>query len=256
MMAGPLTPAPVVLVHGIFGFDRLGVLGFTIAQYFRDVPQVLRGAGYTVPEPPNLTWAGSIEERAQGLKQYLEDPTHPEVIGKSVHLVAHSMGGLDARYMISKLGLADRILSLTTIGTPHHGSPTANLVVQVGEPLLSQWAEALGIDVRGIPELTTEACQAFNETVLDSPQVRYRAVAGQFQPPRIPFLGTPLGVLGWSHDTIQQKEGDNDGLVSVASAKFGQAQMNWQFLGTWEGNHFRQINCQLSTHGPEETAGP
>ena len=39
-----------------------------------------------------------------------------------VNLIAHSMGGLDARYLISRLGMADQVRSLTTISTPHRGS--------------------------------------------------------------------------------------------------------------------------------------
>ena len=36
------------------------------------------------------------------------------------------MGGLDARYLISRLGMADRVLSLTTLGTPHRGTSFAD----------------------------------------------------------------------------------------------------------------------------------
>ena len=50
--------------------------------------------------------------------------------GRPVHLIGHSLGGLDSRFLISKLGMADRVLSLTTIGTPHHGTPLADIVVR------------------------------------------------------------------------------------------------------------------------------
>jgi triacylglycerol lipase len=40
-----------------------------------------------------------------------------------VNLMAHSMGGLDCRYLISKVRPEDyTLLSLTTISTPHHRS--------------------------------------------------------------------------------------------------------------------------------------
>src|SRR5207249_8887306 len=45
---------------------------------------------------------------------------------RSVNIVAHSMGGLDARYAISQLGLGGRVASLITIGTPHLGTPLAD----------------------------------------------------------------------------------------------------------------------------------
>jgi triacylglycerol lipase len=239
-MSDPRSHAPVVLVHGIFGFDQLTLGPVGAADYFRLIPGALRAAGRVVPKPPKLNAAGSIAERAQDLKRYLEDETNADVFGRPVHLVAHSMGGLDARYMISKLGTANRVLSLTTIGTPHHGSPIADLVLAAADPALNLIAESLGMNIRGIRDLTTDACRRFNVEVPDSPEVRYFSVAGRFKPPRI--LGKPLGILGLSHDIIQDKEGDNDGLVSVKSATFGQSREIWSFLGTWEGNHFRLIN--------------
>jgi len=45
--------------------------------------------------------------------------SNPDVDGRKVHLFAHSMGGLDARHMITHLGMANRVRTLTTIGTPH-----------------------------------------------------------------------------------------------------------------------------------------
>ena len=36
------------------------------------------------------------------------------------------MGGLDARYMIGQLGMADRVAALLTVTTPHRGSPYAD----------------------------------------------------------------------------------------------------------------------------------
>ena len=38
-----------------------------------------------------------------------------------VNIIAHSKGGLDSRYAISKLGSDKYVASLTTINTPHHG---------------------------------------------------------------------------------------------------------------------------------------
>ena len=55
-------------------------------------------------------------------------------------------------------------------------------------------------------------------------------------------LGVPVGVLALTHDIVRNKEGDNDGVVSVESARFGERRENWTFLEIWPGNHFRQIN--------------
>ena len=131
-MSAPANGKPMVLVHGMFGFGQLRLAGVTVVDYFRGIPHALRTAGYSVPQPPSLNTAGSIVDRATDLKRYLE--SEPGVSAQQVHLIAHSLGGLDARYMISRLGMAQRVLSLTTIGTPHLGSPIADAVVNAGFP--------------------------------------------------------------------------------------------------------------------------
>ena len=170
-MSNPPLGAPIVLVHGIFGFGQLKLAGVGVADYFRLIPAALRAEGHVVPETPSLNMAGNIAERAADLKQYLDNC--PEVAGRKVQLVAHSMGGLDARFMISKLDMADRILSLTTIGTPHRGSPIADLVGAPAPPGIEQVVQSAGIDINGIADLTTTACARFNQEVIDSPRVRY-----------------------------------------------------------------------------------
>jgi triacylglycerol lipase len=241
MSTRPLS-IPIVLVHGILGFDQLMLGGVSVADYFRLIPEALRVAGNIVPEPPTLNTSGSVAERGADLKNYLE--CHPDVAGKRVHLVAHSMGGLDARFMISKLDMADRVLSLTTIGTPHHGSPIADFVVAATISGFNQVVEHAGINIKGIGDLSTTFCARFNEEVLDSPNVRYLSIAGQFEPPRL--IGVPFGILGFTHDLVRNKEGNNDGLVSVQSATFGSNQANWTFLETWSGSHFRLINWGMN----------
>src|SRR5262245_45166314 len=228
--------APIVLVHGILGFDQLTFGGLKIADYFRLIPDALRKAGHNVPEPPGLNPTGSVAERAQNLKSYLQGA---DLAGRKVHLIAHSMGGLDSRFMISRLGMAERVLSLTTIGTPHHGSPIADLVVKGTNPLLNNFMEHLGVDVKAVFDLTTGAGRTFNDEVPDAPGVRYFCLGGQFSPHRI--LGVPQGVLGVTHEIVANAEGENDGVVSVASATMS-GRAAWSALGAWNGNHFRLIN--------------
>ncbi|HJZ79408.1 MAG TPA: hypothetical protein VKD91_03655 [Pyrinomonadaceae bacterium] len=229
--------APIVLVHGILGFNQLTVGGARLAEYFRLIPEALRAAGHTAAEPPHLNPTGSVAERAEDLKNYLN--RHSNVAGRKVHLIAHSMGGLDSRFMISKLGMADRVLSLTTIGTPHHGSPIADLVVQGTNPVLNNFMEHLGVDVKAVFDLTTESCRKFNNDVADASGVRYFSIAGQFDPHRI--LGAPQGLLGLTHKIVAKTEQSNDGVVSVGSATMSE-RPGWVALDAWSANHFRLIN--------------
>lgn len=233
--------APVVLVHGIFGFTKIAIGDVKIGDYFRKIPDALRKDGHVVPEPPQTNRAGSVADRAQDLKNYLLDPSRVEVFGKKVHIVAHSMGGLDSRVLISQLGMADRVLSLTTIATPHHGSPVANAVVKATEPGLTEFLERLGIDVHATLDLTTEACAQRNTEVLDAPGVRYFSIAGQYKPRKQFILfGKSRGLLGALYDLIARDEGANDGVVSVWSSTMGRPA--WTHLDTWNVNHLREIN--------------
>ena len=115
-----------------------------------------------------------VESRAGELKRYIERhvPTGP------VHLIGHSMGGLDARFMISRLGMRDRVLSLTTVGTPHRGSPFADWGVRRFGRLAAPFFQLVGLSYQAFLDVTTAACRRFNATVPDAPGVRYFSVAG------------------------------------------------------------------------------
>jgi len=63
---------------------------------------------------------GSIVSRAARLDEQLR----AQARGRGVNMLAHSMGGLDSRYLISHLRPTDYApLSLTSVSTPHRGSP-------------------------------------------------------------------------------------------------------------------------------------
>lgn len=230
--------APIVLVHGVLGFSQLTVGSLKIEDYFRDIPDALRNDGHTVPTPPRLNPTGSIAERAQDLKSYLQNQN--ETRDRKVHIIAHSMGGLDSRYMISKLGMADRILSLTTIGTPHHGSPLADIVVAGANPLLNEIMKRLEINTKAAFDLTTLASRKFNDEVQDSPGIAYFSIAGRFEPARI--FGKPRTFWGITHDIISKTEGSNDAVVSIQSATFAERSESWTALEDWEASHFRVVN--------------
>ena len=229
---------PIILVHGLFGFNQLTFGGLKVTDYFRLIPDALRRDGHPVPEPPRLNPAGSVAERAQDLKNYLQDANRSDVFGTQVHIIAHSLGGLDSRFMISKLGMADRVLSLTTIGTPHHGTPIADIVVNGADLILNEFIEHLGVDVKGVLDITTDACRRFNDDVPDANGVRYFSIGGRFTPPRI--MGIPQGLFGLTHDIVAKTQRDNDGLVSVMSATMGRPA--WTPLDDWATNHPRQVN--------------
>lgn len=48
-----------------------------------------------------------------------------------VHLVGHSQGGLDARYVVGKLGYGSKVASVTTLGAPHEGTPLGDAALRL-----------------------------------------------------------------------------------------------------------------------------
>ncbi len=209
--------APIVLAHGLLGFDRLRLLGVPTVSYFRLIPAHLRRLGAEVVQS-RVPATGSIEERARAL-----DGELTRLVGaRPCHILAHSLGGLDARFFITHLGGAKRVRSLTTLATPHRGTIIADLVRRSprGRRLLGL-ARRFGLSEAPARDLGRESMAAFNEGTPDDPQVRYFSIAGD-KPIRQMDL-----ILRHSARLLARAEGPNDGLVSVRSAAWGEASLIW-----------------------------
>lgn len=224
-MIVPALRAPIVLVHGLLGFNEWRVFGFRLASYFGGIPDFLSSGGNRVLVP-QLSPTRGIAERAGQLRDFLDR----ELPNQAVHVLAHSLGGLDSRFLITRLGMASRILTLTTIGTPHRGTAFADWIVNRCGRVATPFAEAFDLPLGAICDLTRDACRSFNERVLDAPGVRYFAVAGQFTP--------GLFDVEWQMPfrIVRAAEGDNDGVVSIASAAFGED------MQIWDGDHLALVN--------------
>ncbi|KAG1751068.1 alpha beta-hydrolase [Suillus lakei] len=113
---------PIVLCHGLYGFDVRGPAAFPSLRmhYWANVLNILKkkvGADVIVTAVPGT---GSIASRAENLDRLLQEKAR----GRGVNLMAHSMGGLDCRHLITHVQPSEYTpLSLTTISTPHRGSP-------------------------------------------------------------------------------------------------------------------------------------
>jgi len=152
-----------------------------------------------------------------------------------VVILAHSMGGLDARFMINKLGMADRVRALLTITTPHRGTAYADWCVRnLGQRLGGlRLLNFIGWDMQAAVDLQTENCRRFNEEVPDHPDVRYFSVSAARPWHRVPAFALH------AYKVVYDAEGDNDGLVSVRSSTWG------EHLGVWPADHFHTINKRL-----------
>jgi triacylglycerol lipase len=223
-MTLPKLRSPVVLVHGLCGFNEIRVGPWTLANYFPRIPAILRAAGNRVLIP-FLSPTRGVADRATQLKAFLDR----EAPGEPVHVFAHSMGGLDARYMVSRLGMADRVLSLTTLGTPHRGTAFADWGIARLARLVKPVLSLLGVPTQAFYDLTREGARRLNEQMPNMAGVRYFSIAGRYQGGYDP---------SWllSHGIVTKAEGPNDGIVSVESARWGES------LEVWDGDHLSLVN--------------
>jgi triacylglycerol lipase len=242
-------PLPIVLLHGAAGFDRIGPL-----TYFFGVADTLEDDGklvFTTSVDP----LQRIEVRAGQLAEQI-DQILADTGADQVHLIAHSQGGLDARFLISSLGYGDRVATLTTISTPHLGSRLADVALGIlpgpAEDVLGFLVDllvggAVGSeqDVIGqINQLTERyVVNTFNPANPDDPRVQYFSVGGvtQLNPFVNPFttdICDPLLVAGF---LILRPNGASDAVVSVESSRRG------QFLGTVPADHFDEVGQLLGT---------
>lgn len=181
--AGQPTRYPIVLAHGFMGSP-------TNFWAFLDVKQSLEEDGHVVYEgevPPFHSPAVRAERLAVTVDQVLE-----ETGADKVNIIAHSMGGVDSRYLISTLGYGDRVASLTTISSPHRGSGIADVALALtpdsADKALNALLRAIGgrfsnegdeANLRASLEGIAEAnMPAFNEANPDHPDVYYQSWAG------------------------------------------------------------------------------
>lgn len=224
-MIVPKLRAPIVLVHGLLGFDEIKLCGYRLASYFPGIPELLREAGNRILIP-RVGMTSGVAERAAHLKDAIDRDLPKE----PVHLLAHSMGGLDARYMVSRLGMAERVLTLTTIGTPHRGTTFADWGVRRLSRVLLPFFDLFDIPRQAFYDLTTARCRRFNEEVPDAAGVRYFSVAGTHEGDWRSFHWRFL------HHVVSRAEGENDGVVSLQSAQYGES------CEVWEGDHLSLVN--------------
>ncbi len=259
-------PYPVVFLHGMGGFGRLelGPVGMT---YFKGVAEALAADGedahFTLASPYDAS-----EVRAQQLEAQIT-AILAETGRAKVNLVGHSQGGLDARILASPAGraLGARIASVTTIATPHRGSKVADLALGLVKGVPASVVDdvtgaLLGTLQKSAYELQTEAhlraqlaqlseteAVAFNARYVDDSRVTYMSYAGRTN------LRTGIGACDGGElpnnpldvDAAQPllypaavylEQGRfiaNDGLVTVASAKWG------RFQGCVAADHMKEV---------------
>ena len=116
------TKYPIVLVHGLFGFDNIGPV-----EYFYGIPSALRADGAKV-YVVQVAAANSTEVRGEQLLSQVRQVLAATGAAK-VNLMGHSHGGPTARYVASVR--PDLVASVTSIGGVNKGSAVADVLLGV-----------------------------------------------------------------------------------------------------------------------------
>ncbi len=224
------TRYPVVLSHGM-GTQAM-VLG--IIDYWAAVTGDLEDNGADVYITSVNAMDTSAAKGAAWKQQVLQILA---VTGKAkINLIGHSHGTVYTRYAISNLGMASRVASHTSIAGPHRGSVIADMIMGV-IPNSLEWLVGDVLDLvmsflmgdvdgnsvgNGYELIRSNMINVFNPNTPNMSGIYYQSWAYKIKVP-----STMMGVT-WL--LMKPFEGDNDGLVSVTSAKWG------TFRGVIEGN--------------------
>ncbi len=258
--SGP--PYPIVLAHGFSGWSQIGPL-----DYFYEVPGLLQEDGHDVHVAEVSPYADSFTRGAQLLafvRQVLA-----QTGAAKVDIVAHSQGGLDARFVAN--ALPDQVAVVVTIATPHRGTAVADAAVSglggVNGPAASVLDFLFGSQNPGggtsppgllaaMEQMTAAGAAAFDRKVTNGPGVAYFSIAGRssdaagggpcqadvaepgfiarwdpFVDPISPELAAGAAILAGN----PLDPTPNDGLVAVPSARWG------TFLGCIPADHLEEI---------------
>jgi triacylglycerol lipase len=216
-------------------------------EYFRGLQAHLAQAGGHAALFPLVPPTGTCESRAR----VLADAIHQAYPAGAVHIIAHSMGGLDSRTLIARnlqrLSNPGRIASLTTLSTPHRGSPVADLLAgprprdrrRLIYDGINQTIGLLGVDIGALADLTTEGASRVPDTAQTHPHIRYRSY---FASGRRGLLPTCFALAPMHHYVYAVTSQVNDGVVALDSARYGEFQQP-----SWECDHIDITGHNLDT---------
>lgn len=233
---------PVLICHG---FGAIASLIKPSPLY--DVAMLMR-AHNVLAFAPNIVPYADIETRAESWVQVIEKLME-KIQADKINVIAHSMGGLDMRYALANYDIKENVASFTTVCTPHRGTSLAEASLKTPDVVrerLGDFLDWMGDHMypHTKSDVLTSAAQLTRRHVLEVFNPKVPDVAG------IPYYSYSSAVgkatshpikmfTRYQNNLIYDKEGPNDGMVSVESAKWG------EHMGTGNLSHMEQINLGL-----------
>ena len=210
-----MTKYPIILVHGI------AIKDIWFIGSFGNIDNHLINHGYIV-YTSKIDAFGSTKNNAQLLKLQILEILEKEKIDK-VNMIAHSKGGLDSKEMIMNLGMEDHVASLTTISTPHKGSPIASFVLKFPKPLLRFGAFWVNLWYRVFGDKSPDCytvCEELKEGINSDDKISENVYCQSYS--TIMKKSKDDVVMSIPHALSQKidKGKETDGVVPVESSKF------------------------------------
>lgn len=209
---------PLILVHGIAAVDKTRLFSF-----WGRIPKFLKERGIEVYLGMTDSW-GDFETNAKKLKETIDRVLLKGNVEK-VNIIAHSKGGIEARYLIHKYDYEEKIASLITISTPHLGSELADLALQnkikhkiYVKKIMKSFGKLFNDDnpdpYEAIKELSTTSMREFNKQYELSSNIFFQAYYVCMHNPFDDLM------FFWSYLYLKKAFGPNDGIVTEKSAKW------------------------------------
>jgi len=258
---------PIVLAHGFLGTETYELGGYEILDYWFGIVEAMQEEGadvhVTSVSPVNSSYA-----RGASLVAQIEDIL-AQTGAEKVHVIGHSQGGLDARYAAGMR--PDLVRSVTTVATPHQGADIAGfitdnideqgnllgallnllgpviedlgrLITGTSDPL--DWKAAL-LNLADVSQFNADFPAGVPAGCSDGPSevdgVRFYSWTGDI----VGLLGARVGTNPLDPSDVLMNTAslfyglfeDNDGLVTVCSAQFGEV------IGDdYRMNHLDEVN--------------
>ncbi len=194
-------------------------------NFWGRIPRILELNGIKVFLGITDSW-GAFETNAHYLKLRI-DEVLASTNAEKVNIIAHSKGGLDARYMLSRYGCDDKVASLVTLNTPHKGAELADLLLKNEKThsfLARKAMRTLGFlfldkepdPYKALIDLSTESMKKFNE---ENPVMKTIFFKSYYTVMRNGFDDF---LFFFTHWYLKKHFGRNDGIVTERSASWGE----------------------------------
>lgn len=217
------TVYPVVLAHGMGAQAKI----VSIVDYWWGIEDTLEDEGADVYITSVNGMDSTANKAASFKKQYLEILA---ISGKSkANIIGHSHGTIYTRYAITLLGLSSKVASWTGLSGPHRGSSVADFIFKmvpnqgwtlVGSALDVVYTFVFGDKNPNSLDNGIEMTRAYMQNTFNKNCPNVSGLYYQSYATKIRYASNSI-ILEIPWLICLAYEGDNDGLVAVNSAKWG-----------------------------------